>query len=82
MERKKGSFILNDGVTTWAGTAQAIHVITDCRFQVIKDSRNQDKNYYIQASASTIPAGTYIAARDGAKFNSILLSIGAVEIIL
>jgi hypothetical protein len=81
MERKKGSFILNDGVTTWTGVAQAIHVVTDCRFQTIKDSKNQDKNYYIQASALTIPAGTYIAARDGAKFNNILLSLGAVEII-
>jgi len=81
MDRKKGTFILNNTRAGWAGRAIGIHVIAETTFTAIRDTRNQDSSYYISTPASAIPAGTYIVARDGALFSNITFSSGAVEII-
>jgi hypothetical protein len=81
MDRKKGTFILNDTRAGWTGRAIAIHVISQTTFTAIRDTKNQESSYYISTPASAIPAGTYIVARDGALFSNITFSSGAVEII-
>jgi hypothetical protein len=81
MERRKGTFILNDSKESWTGRAMAIHVISETTFAAIRDTRLNNETYYISTEGGTIPAGTYIVARDGALFSNILLTNGAVEII-
>jgi hypothetical protein len=81
MERKKGTFILNNSRNQWTGRAIGIHVITETTFMAIRDTRNQETSYYISTVGGAIPAGTYIVARDGALFSNISLTNGAVEII-
>jgi hypothetical protein len=81
MERRKGTFVLNNSRDSWAGRAQAIHVIAETTFTAIRDNKNKDASYYISTPAATIPAGTYIVARDGALFSNVTLTSGAIEII-
>lgn len=81
MERKKGSYLLNDSRVVFNGRAQAVHVVEAARFSNLNDSRNQRAAYYIADTGVDVPAGTIIAARDGALFTNIQISTGAVEII-
>lgn len=81
MEKRKGTFVLNNNRDSWAGRAIAIHVISETTFAAIRDTRLKDETYYISAEGESIPAGTYIVARDGALFSNISLTNGAVEII-
>jgi hypothetical protein len=81
MERKKGTFILNDTRTRWQGRAQAIHVLSETTFNTISDNKNKNQDYYISISNAGVPAGAYIVARDGALFSNISLTSGAIEII-
>ena len=81
MERRKGTFVLNNSRDSWAGRAQAIHVIAEATFTAIRDTRNQESNYYISAPSGKVPAGTFIVVRDGALFSNVTISAGAVEII-
>jgi hypothetical protein len=81
MERKKGTFILNDSRIGWQGRAIGIHVITETTFYAIRDNKNKDTSHYISTIGGAIPAGTYIVARDGALFSNISLTNGAIEII-
>jgi hypothetical protein len=81
MDRKKGTFILNDTRAGWTGRAIGIHVIAETTFTAIRDTRNQDSSYYISTPSGKVPAGTFIVARDGALFSNVLLTAGAVEII-
>lgn len=81
MERRKGSFILNDTTTMWQGRAQAIHVIADVKFASIRDSKNQTARYYLSSASGAVNAGAVIAARDGSQFVAISITGGALEII-
>jgi hypothetical protein len=81
MDRKKGTFILNDTRAGWTGRAIGIHVIAETTFTAIRDTRNQESNYYISAPSGKVPAGTFIVVRDGALFSNVTISAGAVEII-
>jgi len=81
MERKKGSFILNDTRTVWSGRAVAIHVLADATFTAIRDTRNQSASYYLSATGESVKPGAVIAARDGAQFVAVSVSAGSVEII-
>jgi hypothetical protein len=81
MDRKKGTFILNDTRAGWTGRAIGIHVIAETTFTAIRDTRLKDETYYISTEGDAIPAGTYIVARDGAQFSNIVLTNGAIEII-
>lgn len=81
MERSKGSFVLNNSRDTFTGRAKAIHVVSPTVFNSLADTKRNTLDYYVAATAGEIPTGTVIAARDGALFNSILLTSGAVEII-
>ena len=81
MERRKGSFILNDTRTVWQGRAHAIHVLADATFTSIRDTKNQASSYYISAPDAAVKPGAVIAARDGSQFTAVGISAGAVEII-
>lgn len=81
MERKRGSFILNNSRDSFDGRAKVIHVISATVFSTISDTNRNTINFYIASTGGEIPAGTMIAARDGASFSKIQLTSGAVEII-
>lgn len=81
MERKKGSYILNDSRIEFNGRAQAIHVLDDTTFTAIRDSRNQSASYYIALPDRAIKAGAVIAVRNGSQFTNISISSGSIEII-
>lgn len=81
MERRKGSFILNDSRTVWQGRAHAIHVLADTTFTSIRDTRNQSASYYLSATGESVKPGAVIAARDGAQLVAVSISAGQVEII-
>lgn len=81
MERKKGSFILNNSRDTFTGRAKAVHVISTTIFNVLNDTSTKTKDNYIASPDGELAAGTVIAARNGALFNTIQLTNGVIEII-
>lgn len=81
MERKKGSFILNDTNTVWQGRAQAIHITADVKFSTLRDSKNKTASYYISSESEGVYSGSVISARDGAQFVAVGITSGSVEII-
>lgn len=81
MERKKGSFILNNSRKEFTGRIQAIHVVSDTTFSKLIDSKRQSIQHYISDGTKSIPAGTIIAARDGSVLTNIAISDGAIELI-
>jgi len=82
MERKKGSFALNEA-GTFTGRFTAFSVNSACIVSALVDNRKSRESlaYHISNSRNELKPGSIIVCRDAAVFTSITIQSGTIDII-
>jgi hypothetical protein len=82
MERKKGSFIMNE-TGSFEGRFKAIVVNSNVLIESLSDNKNREGSLslHIQDPRSEIVTGSIISAINGVVFTEISISKGSIEII-